>query len=79
MAKNLALGPILAHIWSTKVFFKYLAPSVTRYHGQLSSGTIPENANDPILTKLVTDGRTDGQEIFHRMLPTNAKRPKTSV
>ena len=51
MAKNLALG---------SQFFKNLAPSVTRYHGQLSSSTISENANDPILKKL-SDGWTDRQ------------------
>ena len=41
-----------------------MAPSVSRYHGQLSSCTIPEKTNDPILTKLsdgLTDGRTDGR------------------
>ena len=63
MAKNLALGPILGPIWPTFgppnfFFFKNLAPSVTRYHGQLSSGTISENADDPILRKL-SDERTD--------------------
>ena len=47
-------GPNLGHF-----FFKNLAPSVTRYHGQLSSCTILEKKlNDPILR--VTDGQTDG-------------------
>ena len=41
-------------------FFKNLALSVTRYHGQLSSCTISEKTNDPILRK-VSDGRTDRQ------------------
>ena len=43
MTKNLILGPILAHlaqIWSTNFFlfffFKNMALSVTRHHGQLS-------------------------------------------
>ena len=40
-------------------FFKNLASSVTRYHGQLSSCTISEKTNDPILRKL-SDVRTDG-------------------
>ena len=44
-------GPHLVHQ------IKNLAPSVTRYHGQLSPSTI-ENANDPILRKL-SDGWTD--------------------
>ena len=41
-------------------FFLNLALSVTRYHGQLSSCTISEKTNDPILRK-VSDGRTDRQ------------------
>ena len=44
-------------------FFKNLALSVTRYHGQLSLCTISEKTNDPVLKKLGngrTDGRTDG-------------------
>ena len=49
-------------------FFKHLASPVTRYHGQLSSSTISEKTNDPILRKLKrqkdgrTNGRADGQE-----------------
>ena len=42
-------------------FFKILAQSVTRYNGQLSSCTISEKTNNPILRKLVKDGWTDGQ------------------
>ena len=57
MAKNLVLGPILAQIWATNFFFKILAQSVTRCHGQLSSCTISEKTNDPILREL-SDGRT---------------------
>ena len=48
---------------------KNLAPSVTVYYGQLSSCSISEKANDPILKKLSdgqtegrADGQTDGQE-----------------
>ena len=40
-------------------FFKDLAQSVTRYHGQLSSCTIPEKTNDPILRKVAMEGWTD--------------------
>ena len=56
-----------------------MAPSVTRYHGQLSSCTISEKTNDPILRKLNdgrTDGRTDGQtdeSDFIVPCPTNVK------
>ena len=39
---------------------KNLVLSVTKYHGQLSSRTILEKTNDPILIKF-SDGRTDGQ------------------
>ena len=59
---KLVLGPILAHlaqIWTTippPPQKKNLAPSVTKYHVQLSC-TISEKTNDPILRKL--DGRTD--------------------
>ena len=52
-------------------FFKNLAPSFTRCHGQLSSCTISEKTNDPILGKLSdgqTDRQTDWQEWFHRTL-----------
>ena len=78
--KTLLLGLILAQIWATNFFFfKNLTLSVTRNHGQLSSCTISEKTNDPILRKL-SDGRTDrqtdketdrwtdGREWFHRML-----------
>ena len=54
MAKNLVLGLKLAHLAQIL--------SVTRYHGQLSSCTISEKTNDPILRKLSDrqmDRRTD--------------------
>ena len=63
MTKNLVLGPILtylAQIWAASLFFKNLALSVTRYYGQLSSGTISEETNDLILKKL-SDRQTDGR------------------
>ena len=50
--KKLISGLILAQIWAPKYFSKNLAPSVTRYHGQLSSCAILEKRNDPILRKL---------------------------
>ena len=46
-------------IWVINFYFKYLALSVTRYHGQLSSCTTTEKTNDWILIK--TDGQTDGR------------------
>ena len=39
-------------------FFKNLDLSLTRYHGQLSSCTISEKTDDPILRKF-SDGRSD--------------------
>ena len=51
-----SLGPNLGH---QIFFFLNLVFSVTRYH-QLSSCTISEKANDPILRK-VSDGRTSGR------------------
>ena len=70
-------GPNLGHQF---FFFKNLA--ATRYHGQLSSCTISEKTNDPILRKL-SDGRTDGQtdrqtdeSDFTGRCPTNVERPK---
>ena len=61
MVKNLVLGPILAplaQIPATTFFFKNLASSVTRYHGQLLSCTTSEKINDPILKKF-SDRWTD--------------------
>ena len=63
MAKKPSFGPDFAPYgpnsgWQI-FFFKNLASWVTRYHGQLSSCTISEKANDPILRKL-SDRRTDG-------------------
>ena len=66
MAKKPIFGPIFVHLAQNSgqqfffFVFKNLAPSVTRYHGQLSSCTISETANDSILRKL-SDGRTDEQ------------------
>ena len=40
------------------IFFINLASSGTRYHGQLSSCTMSEKTNDPILRKLC-DGQTE--------------------
>ena len=80
MSENLVLGPILPHLAQTRAinfFFKNLAPSVTRYHGQLSSCTISEKTNDLILRKL-SDGRTDGQtdeSDFIGRCPTNVELP----
>ena len=63
-----ALGPVGPNVGPPKIFFKNLASSVTRYHGQLSSCTISEKSNDRILRKLSdertgrrTEGQTDGQ------------------
>ena len=68
------------------IFFKKnQALSVIRHHSQLSSCTIPEKANDPILRLLSdrrtdrrTDEQTDGQtdeSDFIEHCPTNVKRP----
>ena len=69
--KKLVLGIILVYLAQIFFFFKNLAPSVTKYHGHLSSCTISEKSNDPILRKL-REGRTDrptnGPEWFHRTL-----------
>ena len=65
--KKLVLGQILAHLTQIRAadfffffFFKNLAPSVTRYHCQLSLCAKSEKTNLSILSKL-SDGRTDGQ------------------
>ena len=61
--KKLVLEPSLVHLAKIRVanfFFLNLAPSVTRYHGQLSSCTISEETYDSILRKL-SDRRTGGQ------------------
>ena len=60
-----------------------MASSVTRYHGQLSSCTIIEKTNDPILKKLSNDGwadgRTNGQTDRRRDCPTNVVRPTCKI
>ena len=66
-------------------FLKSLAPLVTRYYGQLSSCTISEKTNDPILRKLsdgwtdrwTTDGQMDKSD-FIGCCPT-LKETKTSI
>ena len=59
-------------------FFRNLAPSVAKYHGQLSSRAISERTNYPILRKLSDGwtGQTDESDFIGRF-PTNAKRPTT--
>ena len=67
--KKTNFGTDLGHLGSKfgpqKLFSQNLVSSVARYHGQLSSCTISENNNDPILRKhseKQTDGRTDVRE-----------------
>ena len=88
MAKNIRgrFWPIWPKFGPPIFFFKNLASSVTRYHGQLSSSTISEKTNDAILrkpsygrTEGLKDGRTDGQteeSDFIGRCPTNVERPK---
>ena len=76
--KKLVLGLILAHLVPPKNFFKNLAPSVTRYHVQLSSCTTSEKTNDPVLRKLrdrQTEGQTEESDFIRLCLP-NVERPK---
>ena len=42
------LKPLDPNLGRQNFFFKNLASSVTRYHGQLSSRTISEKTNGPI-------------------------------
>ena len=79
----------MVQIWAAKFFFKTLVSSVNRYHGQLSSCTIPEKTNDPILKKLRdgqtgiyrrTDRGTDPQadkSEFIGHCPSNIEHPKS--
>ena len=53
------MGSTSGHNFFFFFFFKNLASSVLTYHGQLSSCTISEKTNDPILRKL-SDGQTNG-------------------
>ena len=66
-------GPYSGRQFSPPPPKKNLAPSVTRYHGQLSSCTISEKPNDSILRKL-SDGQTDESDFIGRC-PTNVERP----
>ena len=57
--------------------FKNLVSSVTRYYDEISSCTISDKTNDPILRKfsdLPTDRQTDEFDFIERC-PTNAERP----
>ena len=66
MAKNLVSRPILSPLGQIRgaIFFFsskiLLRQSLIRYHGQLSSRTITETINDPIL-RILNDGQTKGQ------------------
>ena len=72
MAKNLVLGPIFAQLAQIRpaifFFFKLLALSVTRYHGQLLSCTVWENLMiqcwENSFTKVRTERWTDGWVIL---------------
>ena len=75
MTENLVSGPILAHLARIRgpifsFFFKNLAPSVTRYHGQISSC--------PVSEKLIIQSRenlpTDESDLTGRC-STNVERP----
>ena len=58
MAKNLVFGPNLC----CQFFLQKSDSIITRYHGQLSSCTIPEKTNDPILINR-SDGWMKGQMV----------------
>ena len=69
-------GPFGLHSSHQFFFFKNLVLSVTRYHGHLSSCTISQKPNDPILRKLSDrlDGQTD-ESYFIGHCPTNVEHP----
>ena len=72
--------PRWVQIWAINFYFKNLALSVTRYHGQLSSCTTTEKTNDRILIK--TDGQTDrrtDESNFIGCCPTNTEHPPTFI
>ena len=91
-SKSLVLGLILA-IWPKFglpvflffFFFKKMAPSVSRYHGQLSSD-IMVNYHHKQYQKKLSDGQTDrradrqtNKSDFIGRCPTNAKHPINSI
>ena len=78
MIKNLVWAQILAANFFFSFFFKNLASSVTRHHGQLWSCTISEKTNDPIVNKL-SDGQRDGltdESDFIGCCLNNVEHPK---
>ena len=94
MAKNLILGLNQVH-WAARFFFKNLAPSVTRYYGQLSSCKYQKKliVQTLILRKL-SDGRKDRQTYremkrqmnrqtedrdFTGRCPTDVERPTNQI
>ena len=68
-------GPLGPNSGRQKFFFKNLGTSLTRYHDQLSSCTISEKTNDPILRKF-SDGRIDRRT---RVISKDAFRLTSSV
>ena len=68
MVKKTSFGPDFSPFGANsdcQFFFSKIWLSGIKCYGQLSSCTIPEKTNDPILGKLsdtLTDTRTDGQE-----------------
>ena len=74
------LGPYTgSQFFFLSFFFFFQASSVTRYHGQLSSCTILEKANNLILRKF-SDRRTDGPaDRQARGISLDAVRLTTSV
>ena len=79
--KKLHFGPDLGMLGPNLgcIFFccKNLVSSAIRYHGQLSSCTISEKNNDPILRK-ISDGQMDDSD-FIGHCGTNIKCPITRI
>ena len=69
-SKKIALGPILAQIWTARIFFQKSGFVSRWYHGQLSSCTISEKKLIQSWENVVTD-----ESDFIGHCPTNIERP----
>ena len=64
------LGPLNPNLGRQFFFLKNLAPSVTKYHGQVSTYKMSEKTNDRILRKSSkgwTDDKQTDRQIDRRM------------
>ena len=78
-SKNPVIGPFLVHFLNfggKKFFLENLVLLRTTSYGFLAPCQNLEKTNDTIPRKRLTEGREDGQTLFHRALPATTRGPK---